>query len=91
VEGADGVAVMGCHIQDCHYRSGARDAKGRTENIQEVLEAAGIDKKRLYFGSASASEADRFAEQMTDFTNDIVRLGTLGKETSKKRGKATGG
>jgi heterodisulfide reductase subunit A len=91
VEGADGVAVMGCHIQDCHYRSGARDAKGRTENIQEVLEAAGIDKKRLYFGSASASEADRFAEQMTDFTNDIVRLGPLGKETSKKRGKATGG
>ncbi|MHA1907210.1 MAG: hydrogenase iron-sulfur subunit [Candidatus Thorarchaeota archaeon] len=90
-EGADGVAVMGCHIQDCHYRSGARDAKGRTENIQEVLEAAGIDKKRLYFGSASASEADLFAEQMTDFVNDMVRLGPLGKETSRKGEKATGG
>ncbi len=90
-EGADGVAVMGCHIQDCHYRSGARDAQGRTENIKEILEAAGIDKHRLYFGSASASEGDLFAEQMIDFTNDIVRLGPLGKETSRKQEKVTGG
>ena len=90
-EGADGVAVMGCHIQDCHYRSGASDAKGRTENIQDVLDAAGIDRNRLYFGSTSASEADRFAEQITDFVNNIVRIGPLGKETSSKGEKATGG
>ena len=82
-EGADGVAVMGCHVQDCHYRSGARYAKDRTENMREVLEVAGIDGRRLYFGSASASEADSFAEQITQFVNDIVKLGPLGKETPK--------
>ena len=81
--GADGVAVMGCHIQDCHYRSGARYAKDRTENMREVLEVVGIDGRRLYFGSVSASEADNFAEQITQFANDIVRLGPLGKETPK--------
>lgn len=83
-EGADGVAVMGCHVQDCHYRSGARYAKDRTENMREVLKAAGIDGRRLYFGSASASEADSFAEQITSFVNEIVKLGPLGKETPKK-------
>ncbi|MGD9395448.1 MAG: hydrogenase iron-sulfur subunit, partial [Candidatus Thorarchaeota archaeon] len=82
-EGADGVAVMGCHIQDCHYRSGARYAKDRTENMREILKVAGIDGRRLYFGSASASEADSFAEQITKFVNDIVKLGPLGKETPR--------
>lgn len=79
-EGADGVAVMGCYIQDCHYRSGARYAKDRTDNMREILEVAGIDRQRLYFGSVSASEADSFAEQITRFVNDIVKLGPLGKE-----------
>jgi len=82
-EGADGVAVMGCHVQDCHYRSGARYAKDRTDNMREILEVAGIDNHRLYFGSASASEADSFAEQINQFVNDIIKLGPLGKETPK--------
>ncbi|NHI89954.1 MAG: hydrogenase iron-sulfur subunit [Candidatus Thorarchaeota archaeon] len=81
--GADGVVVMGCHVQDCHYRSGARYAKERTDNMREILKAAGIDQRRLYFGSASASEADSFAEQITRFVNDIVKLGPLGTETPK--------
>jgi heterodisulfide reductase subunit A len=82
-EGADGVAIMGCHIQDCHYRSGARYAKDRTENLREILEAAGIDRRRLFFGSMSASEAESFAEQITNFVNDIVKLGPLGKESHR--------
>ncbi|MDF1538930.1 MAG: hydrogenase iron-sulfur subunit [Candidatus Thorarchaeota archaeon] len=89
-EGADGVAVMGCHVQDCHYRSGAKHAKDRTEKLQDILEAAGIDGNRLYFGSASASEADRFAEQMTDFVNLITRLGPLGRESTEDTGKVEG-
>jgi coenzyme F420-reducing hydrogenase delta subunit len=79
-EGADGVAVMGCHIQDCHYRSGASYAQDRTKKIRDIIEAAGIDGDRLYFGSVSASEADSFAEQVTEFVNEIIRLGPLGKE-----------
>jgi len=79
-EGADGVAVMGCHVQDCHYRSGARYAMSRTDTIREALEGAGIDGRRLFFGSVSASEADQFVEQVNDFFNVIKRLGPLGRE-----------
>ena len=89
-EGADGVAVMGCHVQDCHYRSGARYAKDRTEKMREILEVAGIDSRRLYFGSASASEADSFAEQITQFVYDIVKRGPLGKESHKNLLKKKG-
>jgi coenzyme F420-reducing hydrogenase delta subunit len=51
--------------------------------MREILKAAGIDQRRLYFGSASASEADSFAEQITRFVNDVVKLGPLGSETPK--------
>jgi coenzyme F420-reducing hydrogenase delta subunit len=51
--------------------------------MQEILEVAGIDKRRLYFGSASASEAESFAEQITQFVNNIVKLGPLGKKLPK--------
>ncbi|MHA1290697.1 MAG: hydrogenase iron-sulfur subunit, partial [Candidatus Thorarchaeota archaeon] len=64
-------------------RSGARYAKVRTEKMQEILAVAGIDRRRLYFGSASASEADSFAEQVTQFVNSIVKLGPLGKKFPK--------
>jgi heterodisulfide reductase subunit A len=80
-DGADGVAVMGCHIQDCHYRSGAQYAVERTDNLREILEAAGIDGRRLYFGSTSASEAESFAQQITDFVSSVEKLGPLGRES----------
>ena len=86
-EGADGVAIMGCHLQDCHYRSGARYAHDRTDKIREVIEAAGIDSRRLYFGSVSASEADSFAEQITSFVNEIIRIGPLGQELMESGSK----
>ncbi|MDH4214489.1 MAG: hydrogenase iron-sulfur subunit [Candidatus Thorarchaeota archaeon] len=83
-EGADGVAVIGCHVQDCHYRSGALHAQERTDNLRTVLEAAGFDGRRLYFGSVSASEAGQYAKQVTEFTSNIISLGPLGSETSVK-------
>ena len=83
-EGADGVAVIGCHVQDCHYRSGASHAQERTDNLRTVLEAAGIDGRRLYFGSVSASEAGEYAKQVTEFINSIVSLGPLGSEATAR-------
>ena len=91
-EGADGVAVMGCHIQDCHYRSGARYAKDRTDNLRKILSTAGIDGERLYFGNVSASEADLYGEQITDFVNKIINLGPLGTEKIESQTEeSTGG
>ncbi len=92
-EGADGVAVIGCHIQDCHFRSGAAHAQERTNNLRMVLEAAGIDGQRLYFGSVSASEDAQYAKQVTEFVGKIKSLGPLGSEStgdSKKKSAKSG-
>ena len=74
--GADGVLVSGCHIGDCHYISGNEYTKERFEKLHSFLiRQLGIDPKRVRLEWVSASEGKRFAEVITEFTNQIKKLG----------------
>ncbi len=79
-DGADGVLISGCHIGDCHYISGNEYAQERFEKLHNIIiEQLGIDKKRLRLEWVSASEGKRFAELITEFTNQVKELGPLTK------------
>ncbi|MFX1480303.1 MAG: hydrogenase iron-sulfur subunit [Promethearchaeota archaeon] len=74
--GADGVLISGCHIGDCHYISGNEYTKERFERLHTILiKQLGIDEKRVRLEWVSASEGKRFAEVITEFTNQIKELG----------------
>ena len=74
--GADGVIVTGCHIGDCHYISGNEYTKERFERLHSIIiKQLGINPKRVRLEWVSASEGKRFAEVITEFTNDIKKLG----------------
>jgi F420-non-reducing hydrogenase iron-sulfur subunit len=73
--GADGVIVTGCHLGDCHYIAGNEQALKRVEMTTELLETMGIDPRRLRLEWISASEGARFANVMTDFVEEIKKLG----------------
>jgi F420-non-reducing hydrogenase iron-sulfur subunit len=73
-DGMDGVLVTGCHIGDCHYLKGNEFAKERFERFQSVLKIMNLEK-RFKLEWVSASEGKRFAEIITEFTNDIKQLG----------------
>ncbi|MHA1988020.1 MAG: hydrogenase iron-sulfur subunit [Promethearchaeota archaeon] len=78
--GADGVIVTGCHIGDCHYISGNEYTKERFERLHTIIiKQLGVDPKRVRLEWVSASEGKRFAEVITEFTNDIKELGPLRK------------
>jgi heterodisulfide reductase subunit A len=79
-QGADGVAILGCHEQDCHYRTGMTKAKIRVENLLPILEEMGIKTSRIFFGSTAASEGGRLVELVSDFVKKIADLGPLGAE-----------
>jgi heterodisulfide reductase subunit A len=79
-QGADGVAILGCHEQDCHHRTGIIKAKARFEKLLPVLRKTGIDQSRLLFGSTAASEGRHLADLVTNFTKHIAKLGPLGSE-----------
>ena len=73
--GADGVLVAGCHIGDCHYISGNVEAEKRMKMTEEVLDKLGLGRKRMRLEWISASEGQKFAQTMKDFTAQIRTLG----------------
>ena len=77
LKGADGVLVAGCHPGDCHYLEGNLSAEVRINNTIEALKTIGWEVDRLRLEWISASEGKRFAEVITEFTNDIKKLGPL--------------
>ncbi|MFX0058736.1 MAG: hydrogenase iron-sulfur subunit [Candidatus Hodarchaeota archaeon] len=75
--GADGVLIMGCHPQDCHYDTGFIKASTRFESISEMLIQTGINEKRVKIVSISAGEGEKFAQEISKFKNDIEKLGPI--------------
>ena len=73
-DGADGVLITSCHIGDCHYIDGNRNAEIRINNTDEALKYLGPDG-RLRLEWVSASKGARFAEVVKEFTEDIRKLG----------------
>jgi len=77
-EEVDGVLITGCHIGDCHYISGNEYTKERFERLHNILiKQLGINQKRVRLEWVSASEGKKFAELITEFTNEIKELGPL--------------
>jgi F420-non-reducing hydrogenase iron-sulfur subunit len=75
--GADGVVVMGCHLGDCHYQEGNYKTIRRIPFLKRLIAQFGIDSRRLRLEWVSASEGDRFAEVVNEFTEEIRSLGPL--------------
>ena len=75
--GADGVVVMGCHLGDCHYQEGNYKTIRRIPFLKRLIQQFGIDPRRLRLEWVSASEGDRFAEVVNEFTEEIRSLGPL--------------
>jgi F420-non-reducing hydrogenase iron-sulfur subunit len=74
-KGADGVLVAGCHPGDCHYQSGNYKTKRRIMLLHKLMEEMNVDPERVRFEYVSASEGQKFANVVTDFVNDLKKMG----------------
>ena len=77
LHGADGVFIGGCHLGDCHYLEGNYYAEKKVEMAKRLLKAAGVEPERLRLEWISASEGERFAEVIREFTEEIKELGPV--------------
>jgi len=82
-QGADGVLISGCHPGECHYLKGNYLARRRFILMKNLLEFIGVNPLRLRMSWVSASEGKKFAEVITEITEEIKKLGPL---KSFKRG-----
>ena len=75
--GEDGVLISGCHPGECHYMKGNFLARRRFLIMRNLLEFIGIDPQRIRMSWVSASEGKKFADVITEVTEDIKKLGPL--------------
>ncbi|MFQ6082640.1 MAG: hydrogenase iron-sulfur subunit [Candidatus Aminicenantia bacterium] len=74
-KGADGILICGCHPGDCHYKEGNLKAEKRAEAIQLMLQDFGLEEERFRLEWVSASEGQRFAQVVREFTEQLRELG----------------
>lgn len=74
-DGADGVFIGGCHPGDCHYMSGNYKTLRKVKLLKKLLPQLGLEPERVRLEWVSAAEGARFAQVVTDFIEEIRRLG----------------
>jgi heterodisulfide reductase subunit A len=82
--GIDGILVVGCRIEDCHYISGIYETLKTIPAAQKALEKNGINPERVRLDHASAAEATKFVEVIKSFTAAMARLGSLELNVEQK-------
>jgi len=75
--GADGVFIGECHPGDCHYINGNYHARRRILLTKKLLKEMGINEKRLRLEWVSATEGRKFASVVSQFVEEIRKLGPL--------------
>jgi coenzyme F420-reducing hydrogenase delta subunit len=77
--GADGVLLLGCGEDDCHFQDGNQKAEKRVYFIGKILETFGIAKERLEI----ITDTDPRGEKIQGFINRLAdRIKNLGPITA---------
>ncbi|MFW6136921.1 MAG: hydrogenase iron-sulfur subunit [Candidatus Aminicenantaceae bacterium] len=75
LKGADGVMLMGCHPGDCHYQKGNYNTRRRFVMMQTIFNTLGLEKERIGLWWVSASEAKKYSQVTTEFSDKITKMG----------------
>ncbi len=78
--GADGVLISGCRLGECHYDKGNYQAYQRVQVLRGVLEAVGVNPKRVKIIWCAASEGEILAKEMRTFVDELKEIGSIGDE-----------
>lgn len=73
--GADGVFVGGCHFGDCHYKDGNYKTDRRMKTVRDLLDLFGFGAGRFRWDWISGAEGKKYAEVMTEYTEELQKLG----------------
>jgi len=75
--GAQGVMIVGCKTDGCHYEVGSQKTKKKVALAKAMLKEYGIEPGRLEMFNLVYIEGDKFAEAAQTMTERVEKLGTL--------------
>jgi coenzyme F420-reducing hydrogenase delta subunit len=73
-EGADGVLLIGCSLEDCHFIEGSVYAEFTVDVLKKLLVLAGLEPKRLELHLVSPIKEVKFANIIEDFARQLEML-----------------
>lgn len=71
--GADGVLLLSCPPEECHYESGATRAKEVATNARKILALLGIDPKRLAVVEVPLGRDDELIRRVSAFVKYVKK------------------
>lgn len=70
-KGADGVMLVGCSPEECHYEFGSRRAAELFQRVRELVRLLGIGEERLQFHQVHADEGETLIEKVRAFITQL--------------------
>jgi len=72
-KGADGVMLVGCPPEECHYEFGSRRAAELFEEVQRLAQVLGFRPEQLAFHQVHADEGQALIERVRAFVEQQVQ------------------
>jgi coenzyme F420-reducing hydrogenase delta subunit len=79
-DGVDGVLILGCPDEECHFQEGNYQLRKRMELLRSVLAAHRIDPRRLEMLFARDPEGSRLEGLLAEAGARLTRLARPGEE-----------
>jgi F420-non-reducing hydrogenase iron-sulfur subunit len=79
--GVDGVLMLGCNADDCHYISSGYHATKRAPSVRDLLDYVSIHPDRLRLDWVSLEEPAKLARVTAEFVEAVRALGPIEEET----------
>lgn len=70
-QGADGVLVVGCAADECHYEFGAKRFSETYAKVQQLAHMLGYNKERLEYETISEKNTEKFVEIVKNYTRNF--------------------
>ena len=80
-KGADGVILVGCTPEECHYEFGSRRAAELFEEVQQVAGLLGFRKEQMAFHQVRTGEGPALVETVRAFVNRLASSKSHGSES----------
>jgi len=70
-KGADGVMLLGCSPEECHYEFGSRRAAELFEEVRKLVSLLGFREEQLEFHQVHTGEGERLIEAVRAFVDRL--------------------
>ncbi|MFN2186118.1 MAG: hydrogenase iron-sulfur subunit [Anaerolineae bacterium] len=71
-KGADGVMLVACAPEECHYEFGSRRAAEMFEEVRQLAALLGIHRNRLQFTQIGTGESASLVSRLQDFVDRLA-------------------